>query len=357
MKIQRYPHTTDKSLQAWNAADELILKFVNETDWQPNANLLIFNDRFGYLSLNSFEKNPISVIESSSQKKALELNSKQNGKRIKTLAINSFSDEYRENPGFVFMKIPKSLELFRYYLSLVSKVSNPETVVLCGFMTKYYSDKMLEIAGEFFSEVKQTKAEKKARLMILKSVKIAPESNLLSSIPNDFDLEIKQLPGVFGSEKIDIGTRFLLENLTFTGSEKRVLDMASGNGIIAAFVGLNSQVSEIHLVDDSILAIESSKLNCDGNKFVFNNDDGLENYENDYFDLIITNPPFHVEHENTMEIALSLFGQAKVKLRKGGKLIIVANRHLNYAIHLRKIFDKVLVTNENQKFELIECVR
>ena len=43
--IERYPRTQSKSLRAWNAADEHILNYLEETK-TSKKNTVIFNDRF-----------------------------------------------------------------------------------------------------------------------------------------------------------------------------------------------------------------------------------------------------------------------------------------------------------------------
>ncbi|MGB1217455.1 MAG: class I SAM-dependent methyltransferase, partial [Saprospiraceae bacterium] len=150
-------------------------------------------------------------------------------------------------------------------------------------------------------------------------------------------------------------TQFLLEHFSLKKEENKILDLASGNGVIAHHINHLKDNLEIHLMDDSYLAVESSKLNLKGENIHFHYNHSLEEFEDNYFDLIISNPPFHFEHEIDINIPLQLFKEAYQKLKSNGRLVIVANSHLNYGTHLIKIFGKFEVLAKNDKFEVLEA--
>ena len=132
--------------------------------------------------------------------------------------------------------------------------------------------------------------------------------------------------------------------------------MACGNGILAHAALANKPNAEIHLLDDSELAIASSKINIDSEKACFHYNDTLDNFENNTFDLIISNPPFHFEHETNIEVALNLFKEVKRCLKKGGSFQLVTSNHLNSKTHLNKLFHKVNIIAQNEKFVVYHCV-
>ncbi len=71
--IKRYPPTTNRSLQPWNASDELILDFLK--DHSPNSeSIAIVNDRFGFLATVLFNSKPLSVVDCKSHQKSIERN-------------------------------------------------------------------------------------------------------------------------------------------------------------------------------------------------------------------------------------------------------------------------------------------
>lgn len=352
--IERYPATKLTSLQPWNAADELLLNFV--TDLQDDyKKLIIFNDRFGFLSCLLHGHNPEIIVEYKSQEKAIRMNLEKNGLSVD----NHFHNPLADLPGqadLALIKIPKSLDLFRLYLSRVTEFLSDDAVVACGFMTKYFTPQLLTIAGEFFEDVEQSKARKKARILILRKKKPDKKISLLNSIPIDEIIPgsepMKQYFGVFSANNIDYATQFLIRNLEIYDNEHKVLDLACGNGILAYAVLDRYQDKEVHLLDDSLLAIESAKLNLDAGNAHFHYSDNLKHFEENYFDLVLSNPPFHFDFESNIEVAIELFHQVKSCLKPTGRFLCVANQHLNYKTHLSKIFNSVKVLAEDKKYSV-----
>lgn len=347
--LQRYPKTNDKSLKAWSNAELLALEHSLKCDAK---NIFLFNDRFGVWNCVLEDKNTTTIWTYASQQKAIQQNLKRNNLstniNFKTPLNNLISVE------LALIKIPKSLELFELFLQQIHNASLKNTEVICCFMTKYFSVSYLKIASQYFEDIEQSKAWKKARLLILKK----PKSNVLNKkIINTIQWKkhlLQQYYGVFSSDKIDIGTQFFLTHLKVKKNELTILDVASGNGIIAFEAAQQNPNAELTLIDDFNLAIESSKINLQNYKADFICAENLDNLPKSGFDLVLSNPPFHFEHENNIEIALSLFNGVKECLKPKGRFLLVANKHLNYKTHLNKIFwVKEIVTNK--KFVIYQC--
>ncbi|MBU1101548.1 MAG: methyltransferase [Bacteroidetes bacterium] len=353
--FDRYPKTDNFSLKAWNAADEHILNYLEDNDlFRPNP--VIYNDRFGFLTCVLNYLSPVIVISEKSQEKSCRLNMQRNNLKEND---ERFVTPLASLPGKVdlgIVKLPKSLDLFRLYLDHLSAYLHDDSLVICSFMTRHFTQQILEIANEFFYEFEQSKAWKKSRVLILSKPK-KPEPIQITNSIEWREKTFKQYFGVFSAGNIDYATQFLIDNITVKNEDKTVLDLASGNGIIACAVKSKNPDCEINLIDDSFLAVESSKLNLSGEKIFFYFNDTLEDFESDYFDLVISNPPFHFEYENNIEVALSLFNDVVRCLKIDGRFLLVASRHLNYRTHLENIFSKVLTVAENDKFIIYECTK
>ena len=318
--------------------------------------MAVYNDRFGFLTCSLHNYSPSVVVNFASQKKAISQN----------LELNSLTDEqiYFVEPFQVFdekinlavLKIPKSMDLFRLQLEHITTSLDEDGLVLCGFMTKYFTKQMLQIANEFFGEVEQSLAKKKSRVLTLRKPKSVKRQSIIHSI-NFEGYTFRQYYGVFSANNIDYASQFFVKNWNVDNEEERVLDLASGNGFLGKMIRLRNEDCEIHLLDDDWLAVKSSKLNFDSDDdeihFYFN--DSMEDFEDGYFDLIICNPPFHFEFETNIEVAISLFSQVKRCLSEEGSFQLVANRHLNYKTHLVKLFGNVETLKRNKKFEIYQC--
>ncbi len=351
-QLERYPKTFDKSLRAWSNAELLVLDTIVDRNIET---VHVFNDRFGVWNCALHDKKVTTVWTYASQQKAIRQNLELNKLAVEVDYETPLED--LQSVELALIKIPKSIELFELFLQQIHKVSHENTEVVCGFMTKYFSTSFIKVAEQYFEEVTQSKAWKKARLLVLKSPKKSlPKKEFINTISWK-DKILQQYYGVFSSGSIDIGTQFFLENLELKSDELKVLDVASGNGIIAYEVTNQNPDIEVTLLDDFNLAIESSKINLEGKKAQFVCDDTLEKVDRSSFDLVVSNPPFHFEHENNIEVALNLFRGVESCLKVNGRFLLVANSHLNYSTHLTKLFSSVSVLQQNKKFQIIECIK
>lgn len=352
--VERYPSSDNKSLRAWSAADEYLLKYLKENNISYTKPI-IYNDRFGFLSTILSEKQPNIIINYKSQEKSLEINLKKHCIDFNTISKKRPLDELETPFDLALIKIPKSLDLFRFQLNQLHESLKEDSFVVCAFMTKYFSAQILKIAENFFELCEQSVAWKKARLLFLKKKRKVKKKELINSISYSTTKQFKQYFGVFSAKKIDQATLLLIQHLDIRLGHNKILDLACGNGILAHAVLVNKPKAEIHLLDDSELAIASSKINIDSEKANFHCNDTLDNFENDTFDLIISNPPFHFEHETNIEVALNLFKDVKRCLKNGGSFQLVTSNHLNSKTHLNKLFHKVNIIAQNEKFIVYHC--
>lgn len=351
--IKRHDLTADKSLRAHSAADEYLLNHLNELNINSKR-IAIYNDRFGYLSCHLSASNPIIILTNKSQEKAIQLNLKANN-----LPLSVFADPLtpmEENIDFAIMKAPKSLSLFQAFLEQIVHNSSDKVTVVVSFMTRHFTRRLLEISGMYFESVEQSKAIKKSRLLTLTQKRKVDKLDIIDVLEYKDHL-YKQYWGVFSSKHIDYATQYFLNHLEVSTHDKFVLDLASGNGVIAKEISRKTPEAEIHLIDDFFLAVESAKLNITGENIHHHYSNGLTHFEDEMFDLIATNPPFHFEYEVNIQTAVHLFKECFRCLKVGGNLQVVASKHLNYLTHLKPIFTNVEVVAENDKFIIYKCVR
>jgi 16S rRNA (guanine1207-N2)-methyltransferase len=148
-----------------------------------------------------------------------------------------------------------------------------------------------------------------------------------------FTFRIHTLPGVFSFDQLDPGSRLLLESLSIpTGA--RVLDFGCGCGILgltAARLG----AAQVDMVDVNLLAVaaaqENVRINDIANARVFASN-LLEAVQDQRYDRIITNPPFHAGHAVDTDITQRFLAQGQACLAPGGALIMVVNRFLRYQL-------------------------
>ncbi len=354
MKINRYDQSEDPSLRAWSAADELLINHLESSENKPQGSLAIYNDRFGYLACHLSGFNPEVILHSSTQRQAIHENAKQNSlDEPKCIELTKSLDS---PVNYALIKAPKSAELLMHFLDHLHSNSSEEVEVVIGFMTRHFSSSILKVAEGYYEELNQSKAKKKARLLILKKKKSLPKVDLIKSL--DYEgKSFKQYLGTFSGNRIDYATAFLNDHLELKPNQTKLLDLGSGNGVIGdKLLELNPE-AEIHLLDDSLLAHESGKLNLEGENIHHHWQHGLASFEDESMDLIVSNPPFHFEFEINRNISLNLFKESLRVLRSGGELWLVFNNHLAYARQLKTWFKEVDLIAENKKFQIIKCTK
>ncbi|HEY6542822.1 MAG TPA: methyltransferase, partial [Ktedonobacteraceae bacterium] len=151
---------------------------------------------------------------------------------------------------------------------------------------------------------------------------------------------INRVPTLFAGGKMDEGTRMLLETLEVRMTDV-ALDLGCGAGFIGAYIARHATKGQVTMVDASLAAVDAARqmIEQDGliNAQVLPGDGAQELLEQ-RFDLVVTNPPFHIGGIHTTEIAERFIREAAQVLRPRGRFYLVANRFLKYEPVLRECF-------------------
>lgn len=350
-KINRHDLSIDRSLKPYSAADEYLLETCKDLQIVPNT-LAIYHDRFGYLTCHLNALNPTTVFTNKSQLNAIELNVTENN--LTSPVFSNPISLLNTKVDFALMKVPKSLALFQLYLEHIAQNSTKEVTVVISFMTRHFTTSILQIAEKYFENVEQSRAVKKARTITLTNKKQVEKLNSIDTL-NYNNNDYLQYWGVFSAKHIDFATQYFLEHIKLKPTDQIILDLASGNGVIAKEVSQKLPDAEIYLLDDAYLAVESAKLNIEGKNIHHHFSSDLSEFKDNTFDLIVTNPPFHFEYEINVKIPTQLFQDSFRCLKAGGNLQVVANKHLNYSTHLKVTFSNVEVIAQNDNFVIYKC--
>ena len=127
---------------------------------------------------------------------------------------------------------------------------------------------------------------------------IKSERKLINFSFNDKNFSLYTDNGVFSKDKLDYGTRILLENIDINNLKGRVLDLGCGIGVVGIILGTLNKNIFIDMVDINERAISLTKDNVKFNNInnnvfvsnVYSNINGKYNY-------IITNPPIRAGKE------------------------------------------------------------
>ena len=364
VELYRLPKRPRELLRAWDAADEYLLKTLVDESFSV-INPLICNDSFGALSVALHKFRPINWSDSLLTQKATQEN----------LNVNDFKStdvsyiESTKLPGkainLVLIKVPKTLALFEYQLMQLKPLLSENSKVLVAGMAKSMPAAVWKILEKIIGPTKTSRAVKKAKV-----IQVTVNTNL--TVPKNpypvvwklenTDYSLTNLANVFSRDKLDIGTRFLLQNLPDTEGAGNIIDLGCGNGILGLMAASQNKKAMLHFVDESFMAIESARINfqqlpAETAAATFQVNDGLTEFDSDFSDLILCNPPFHQQQAVGDSIAISMFRESARVLKSGGELWVIGNRHLDYHKKLNNWFDTVELVASNKKFVILKATK
>lgn len=358
--VFRFPKNQhDAALQAWDSADELAIEYI--TQHHENKRLLILNDQFGALTVGLHQFNRTLLTDSYVSQLATKLNCEENEQAEPIFLSSIKSPPERE---LIVIKLTKNLAYLETQLAQLQDHNAGVEIIACGKTTQITS-KVMAIFDQYCDDVKTSLAKKKSRLLFAKVKTAASSTETLRMSEVDWpeqSLTIKAYSNVFSHDSLDIGGRFLAENLPAIKENARVIDLGCGNGLVGlAALGQNAIPFSLMFVDESTMAVASAETNAELNfadhpaTVSFKQDDCLSKIKPESADMIFCNPPFHQQNTITEHIAKQMFRQAKTTLKNGGELYVVANRHLPYQSYLKKLFGGFKVHAQNKKFIVYHC--
>lgn len=163
--------------------------------------------------------------------------------------------------------------------------------------------------------------------------------------------------GVFAKERVDYGTRLLLNNVIFHNKSGKLLDLGCGYGVIGVILGDNYRDLYIDMVDVNEKAVELAN-----NNLKLNNVKGINcfvsniysNVANKY-DYIITNPPIRAGKEVLFKFLLDAYEYLVDK----GELWFVMRKNHGVKSMIDKLNDvyNVEVMHRDKGFYIVKCLK
>ena len=138
-------------------------------------------------------------------------------------------------------------------------------------------------------------------------------------------------PGIFSSSHVDPGSKLLVRHLP-KSLRGRVADLGAGWGYLSSSaLDACDGITHIDLYEADARALDCARKNLTrhSGKASFHWHDVTKGLTEKY-DAILMNPPFHSGQATDVDLGRAFIGSAIAALRRGGKLLLVANRQLPY---------------------------
>ena len=356
--LARYPENKRDTLRAWDAADEYLLHHLS-TESLPATGYrtLILNDAWGALSTALADAVPWSMSDSFLSHRGTEANLARNGRSDSSVRLLSPLDKPDDSIDLLLFKVPKSLSLLEDELHRLRPLLHAQTHIVGAGMVRDVHTSTLDLCKRLIGSTHTSLAQKKARL-IFSQLDTALDVGA-SPYPTAYSLEgtkltLENAANVFSRQRLDNGTRLLLQHIPSLSGAPHIADLGCGNGVIGLVAAKRIPQAELLFVDESFMAVSSARANFQrafaerSSRFAVG--DGLESCPPNSLDLVLCNPPFHRQQAIDQTVPWRMFAQAQRALKPGGRLLIVGNSGLRHHGRIQRIFGHCKALERTEKF-------
>jgi len=168
-------------------------------------------------------------------------------------------------------------------------------------------------------------------------------------------------PGVFAWDRIDVASQLLAEHLP-SDLAGRAADLGAGFGYLSVeLLQRCARIAALDLYEAERRALDLARRNLAALesraaiRYCWHDvTAGLT----DRYDVIVCNPPFHTHaRADRPDIGRRFIATAAQSLLPGGRLWLVANRHLPYEQALGAGFERVRIVTQQHGFKIVEALR
>ncbi|MDP3952271.1 class I SAM-dependent methyltransferase [Microbacterium sp.] len=394
-RLRRSPDVEAPNLQAWDATDELLVRQALAAG-VPGAEIAVIGDEYGAITLALADAGCCGVRvhqDLATGRRALERNAA--ALELSGFASHELDASLLKGARLVLLQLPKSLAELEEVADAVARWAAPDVVLVAGGRVKHMTLAQNEVLGRSFARVQPQHAERKSRLIVASgalAVPAQPPYPQRAEHP-EFGLTLVAHGGAFAANRIDIGTRVLLEVLAgeagsaaqlrrsarlepesrrdhaelqnssgvMPDESQVVIDLGCGTGALAAYYALHHPEARVTATDRSASAVASARetmiANGVADRVTVTHDDAGSDLPDGAADLILLNPPFHLGASVHTGAATRLFAASARLLRPGGALLTVFNSSLAYRPELSRLIGPTEQLHRTSKFTVTRSIR
>jgi 16S rRNA (guanine1207-N2)-methyltransferase len=381
-RLRRFPDVEAPNLQAWDATDELLVAralTVAAEHGIDGSEIAVIGDGYGALTLPLAAAGLAGVRvhqDLVTGRRALARNAAELGVTA-GLGVTGFAEheldtELLRGARLVLLQLPKGLAELEEIADAIARAAAPDVLLLAGGRVKHMTLAQNDLLGARFGQVQPQRAERKSRLIVATDPLPVPQDPPfpVSTAHPEYGLTLCAHGGAFAGDRIDIGTRVLLDVLRDRAAELVALsrrdgftavDLGCGTGALAAALALAIPDARVIATDRSAAAVRSARATMVANgiadRVTVMLDDAGSEIPDGSVDLVLLNPPFHLGASVHEGAGRRLIDAAARILRPGGEVWTVFNSHLD---HRRALAAAVGVTEQlarTPKFTVTRSVR
>lgn len=347
-RLSRHPDFDAPELQAYDAADELILDTAAaELREAGDGDVVVIGDRHGALTLGAAVLGARGIRVHQDPLLG-ELALQANAERLGFAGLHAshpLDESLLRGARLVLMQLPRGLDALDEIAWSIARWAHPGVRVYAGGRVKHMTVAQNGVLGRYFGEVSAGLGRRKARVLTASGPRDAGPAPFprWGSDPA-LAFRVAAFGATFGGATLDHGSRLLLEGLGDAqvggGSRDggagpaRVVDLGCGNGVLAVSAALRWSAARVVATDQSTAAVATTRLTAMeagvADRVAIHRADALDAVPDGWAELILLNPPFHTGSTVHAGVAHRLIRACRRALAPGGELRLVFNSHLRY---------------------------
>ncbi|MFE6996278.1 class I SAM-dependent methyltransferase [Microbacterium sp. NPDC057659] len=356
-RLRRAPDVEAPNLQAWDATDELLVREALATGIRGDE-IAVIGDAYGAITLaltdagmpgirvhqdlvtgrRALARNAAALgltdgTDAARRAAAEHADGGADGPWVPTFEQHELDERLLTGIRLVLLQLPKALAELEEIADAIARWAQPDVVLIAGGRVKHMSLGQNDVLGRYFAEVQPQRAERKSRLLVARGLRRPdgpPPFPVSTAHPG---LTLCAYGGAFAGDRIDIGTRVLLEVLPDIRSAEVAIDLGCGTGALAATYAMQHPASRVIATDRSAAAVRSARATMAANgleNVTVTLDDAGSELPVGTADLVLLNPPFHLGSAVDEAAGHRLIQAAARLTRPGGEVWTVFNSHLDH---------------------------
>ncbi|NYD53912.1 methyltransferase [Microbacterium pseudoresistens] len=384
--LRRFPDVEAPNLQAWDATDELLVARAHELVTERGlrgTEIAVIGDAYGAITLalaglggirvhqdlvtgrRALARNAeaLSAVGLSSDGLSFDGLSFDGLSAVAGFAAHELDRSLLDGARLVLLQLPKALAELDQIADAVARWAAPDAVLVAGGRVKHMTLAQNDVLARFFGTVRAQRAQRRSRLVVAsdpRPVSASPAFPTRAEHP-EFGIVLCAQGGVFAGDRIDIGTRVLLEVMDRMPAAARVVDLGCGAGALAAAYALRHPDARVIATDRSAAAVASARATMAENglaeRVTAMLDDAGSELPAGGTDLVLLNPPFHLGASVHEGAGRRLIDAAARLLRPGGEVWTVFNAHLDHRRALSAAVGETEQIVRTPKFTVTRSVR
>lgn len=275
-----------------------------------------------------------------------------------------FSSFEKNSFDAIFYRVSKEKAVVHHVINSAAKYLKADGLLyLSGYKNdgiKTYVDKAAKYCGELLDKNRGKNVSMLATIRCSDvGVQALDDKNYADfAVVAGGEINFFSKPGIFGWNKIDQGSAFLIEHLPeFLSSihpgPKRIIDLGCGYGYISVMAS-RIVPAEYVATDNNVAAVTACKKNFDqhGVHGAVVLDDCAAGI-NSIADVVLCNPPFHQGFDIESDLTEKFLRSCQRLLSKQGVGLFVVNSFIPIEKKASQFFYKVEVLANNSRFKLV----